>query len=164
MPLSPTNPQAVARYTQQIGRLATWAKGLSKAQLIAPPTGQYAGTWTIAQNIIHCLDGDLSATHRMRRIVAEDVPLLIAYDETKLAARLGYDHDDVDQACRLFDENRRFVGAWLGRLSDEDFTRIGVHNHNGKVTLAQVVKTYSDHIDAHEKTVMIKRAMLGVGS
>jgi len=161
MMLSPTNAQAVARYTQQIGRLASWAKNLSKAQLVAPPTGQYLGTWTIAQNIIHCLDGDLSATHRMRRIVAEDVPLLIAYDETRLAARLGCDHDDIDQACRLFDENRRFVAAWLNRLTDEDFNRTAVHNQNGKVTLAQVVKTYSDHIDAHEKTVMIKRTMLG---
>lgn len=160
MPVSAAHAQSVDHYVQQVGRLATWARGLSRAQLNAPPTGQFAGTWTIGQNIVHCLDGDLAGSHRMRRIAAESTPLLIAYDETHFAASLGYEHDDIELVCRLFDDNRRWTAAWLNRLPDESFDRPGIHNQRGRVTLGQFVKLYVEHINHHEKFVMAKREML----
>jgi hypothetical protein len=160
MPVSAAHAQAVDQYAQQVGRLSSWARGLSRAQLSAAPTGQFAGTWTVGQNIVHCLDSDLAATHRMRRIVAEATPLLIAYDETQFAASLSYEHDDIELVCRLFDDNRRWTAAWLSRLPDDAFDRAGIHNQRGRVTLGQFVKIYIDHINHHDKFVAAKREML----
>ena len=60
-----------------------WTAGLSPSDLNAAPI---PGKWSVQQCVLHVLDSDLIASHRMKRIIAEDNPLLIAYDETRFAA------------------------------------------------------------------------------
>lgn len=132
--------------------------GLSPEELDALPI---PGTWSIRQIIVHLWDSDLAATHRMRRIIAEDNPLLIAYDETAAAKNLFYQHEDLTRVCRLFDDNRRMTAAMLRRLPAEAFARPGVHNQRGKVLLGDLVHLYVEHIRGHMKHLLKKREMLG---
>ncbi len=132
--------------------------GLSPADLQAFPI---PGTWSIQQIIVHLWESDLAAVHRMRRIIAEDNPLLIAYDETACAAHLMYEHEDLARVCRLFDDQRRMLAALLRRLPDEAFARTGVHNQRGKVPLSDFVQVYIDHIRNHMTHLLKKRTLLG---
>lgn len=132
--------------------------GLSASELDALPI---PGTWSIRQIIVHLWESDLAATHRMRRIVAEDVPLLIAYDETACAKHLSYEREDLTRVCRLFDDNRRMTADLLRRLPDAAFARVGIHNQRGKVSLADFVQLYVDHIRGHMVHLLRKREMLG---
>ena len=54
-------------------------QGLSPAELNAVPI---PGKWSVQQVIIHLLDSDLVGTDRMKRVIAEDKPTLLAYNET----------------------------------------------------------------------------------
>lgn len=137
---------------------ARWAHGLSHQDLLAHPV---PGTWSVQQVIVHVLDSDLAASHRMRRVVAEDVPLLIAYDETRFAATLRYELADIRRTCDLFAMHRRFTAAWLRTVPAEAFSREGVHNQRGRVSLEQLVQIYIDHLAHHETFVLAKRAKLG---
>lgn len=150
---------ALDRYAAGPAALADAVNGLSPAQLDALPI---PGTWSIRQIVVHLLDSDLAATHRMRRIAAEDLPLIIAYDETAFASRLAYDKADLPLVLRLFADNRRFTRDWLGTLPPDAFARAGVHNQRGKVTLADIVRMYADHVDHHLAFILKKRAILGV--
>lgn len=132
--------------------------GLSAAELRAFPI---PGTWSIQQIIVHLWESDLAAVHRMRRIIAEDNPLLIAYDETACAANLMYEHEDLSRVCRLFDDQRRLLAALLRRLPDAAFERTGVHNQRGKVALSDFVQVYVDHVRGHMKHLLKKRELLG---
>lgn len=132
--------------------------GLSPAELAAFPV---PGTWSIQQIVVHLWESDATATHRMRRIAAEDTPLIIAYDESAMAARLSYDREDVGRVCRLFEENRRWTAAWLRRTPEADFARAGVHNRRGKVTLDELVGMYVDHLRGHMTHLLRKRELLG---
>ncbi len=132
--------------------------GLSAGDLRAFPI---PGTWSIQQIIVHLWESDLAAVHRMRRIIAEDNPLLIAYDETACAANLMYEHEDLARVCRLFDDQRRMLAAMLRRLPDAAFERTGVHNQRGKVSLGDFVQVYVDHIRGHMKHLLKKRELLG---
>ena len=140
------------------GRLTGAIEGLSAAELNALPV---PGTWSIRQIIIHLLDSDLIASHRMKRIIAEDTPLLIGYDETRFAQQLFYEQMDAALVCRLFADNRAMTAAILTRLPDEAFARWGVHNQYGKLTLAQMIRSYVDHLPHHLKIVHQKRRLLG---
>jgi hypothetical protein len=40
------------------------------------------GTWSIQQIVLHMMDSDLIASDRMKRVIAEDRPTLIGYNET----------------------------------------------------------------------------------
>ncbi len=132
--------------------------GLTREQLLATPI---PGTWSIQQIVVHLLESDLAATHRMRRVIGEENPLLIAYDESALARSLFYEHEDLERVCRIFADNRRMTAGVLRRLPDSAFERTGVHNLSGKVTLARFVEMYVNHLRGHMTHLLRKRELLG---
>lgn len=145
------------RYERGPSILRAGVAGLSDVDLDAFPI---PGTWSIRQIVVHMLDSDMAATHRMRRIAAECVPLLISYDETAFVATLGNHKPDVEFVLRMFDDLRRFTAAFLRSLPPEAFARTGVHNQRGLITLADMVKIFADHVDHHMTFIVKKRALL----
>lgn len=153
-----TSP-SIAAYAQGPSLVRSAFAGLTAQHLDAFPV---PGTWSLRQIGVHLLDSDLAATHRMRRIASEDTPpLIIAYDETAFSRGLSYDRDDLDLVLDVFEMNRRWTAAWLSRVPEKDFARYGIHNQRGRVTLAEMVAMYVQHVDHHLKFVKQKRAMLG---
>lgn len=148
----------IETYASQAATPIRWIAGLTPAECSAFPV---PGTWSIQQLVVHVLDSDLIATHRMRRIVAEENPLLISYNETLFAQNLFYDRMELELVCDLFDANRRFTADLLRLLPDEAFRRSGVHNERGKVSLDQMLRLYVEHVDHHEKFLIAKRKALG---
>ncbi len=146
------------RYERGPSILRAGVAELSDADLDAFPI---PGTWSIRQIVVHMLDSDLAATHRMRRIAAENVPLLIAYDESAFVASLSRHKPDVEPVLRMFEDLRAFTAAFLCSLPPEAFARTGVHNQRGLITLADMVKIYADHVDHHMTFIVKKRALLG---
>ncbi len=150
---------AIEAFEAQHDTLHHWLAGISDAQLDAQPV---PNTWTPRQLLVHMLDSDLAASHRMRRIAAEDKPLLIAYDETSLANTFALSAGDLRTVADLFSANRRWAAGWLRRLDDASFDRVGIHNQRGKVTLGEMVQLYVEHVRKHEPFMMAKRKALGL--
>jgi hypothetical protein len=150
--------QLIQQFDRGGERIRRAVAGLSRSDLLAFPV---PGTWSIQQIVVHLLDSDLIAVHRMKRIVAEDVPLLIGYDETKFATSLCYEEMPVGQVLDLFDLNRRLFVPVLTRLPEQAFDRYGVHNARGKVTLGEMVADYVEHVEHHLRFIKQKRALLG---
>jgi uncharacterized damage-inducible protein DinB len=153
-------PQLIDAFEAGADIPSRWAHALTREELLAHPV---PGTWSVQQVIVHVLDSDLAASHRMRRVASEDLPLLIAYDETRFAGMLRYDLADTRQVCELFATHRRFTAAWLRTVPPEAFSREGVHNQRGRVSLEQLVQFYIDHLAHHDTFVLAKRAKLGRG-
>jgi hypothetical protein len=138
--------------------------GLSPADLTRRPPAAAApevGTWSIHQIVIHMMDSDAIGVHRMKRVIAEDRPLLIGYDESRFASSLFYDDQSADASLTLFDLSRRELTKVLRRLPDPAFDRWGVHNEHGKVTLGEFVANYVNHLENHLKFIRAKRALFG---
>jgi uncharacterized damage-inducible protein DinB len=152
------NRDLVERYAAGAGTLAPAIAGLSRQQLNAFPV---PGTWSIQQIVLHLMDSDLIAADRMKRVAAENEPTLIGYDETAFAHKLFYEELDPRLACEIFEKNRLLTAEILRRLPDAAFARTGNHNERGKLTLADLVETYSGHLEHHLKFVHDKRRMLG---
>lgn len=150
--------QLLARYDAGSATVRAMVAGLTPAELnraIGP------GTWSIRQVVIHLLDSDLIATHRIRRMVAEELPLLVSYDETVFAEKLGYEHDDITLVCDLFELNRRFTSALLRRLPASGFERVGIHTQRGRVTVGETIEIYARHVEHHLEFVKGKRTAIG---
>lgn len=149
---------AIADYAAGPARLRAACAGLTDAQLarrIGP------GAWSVVENAVHLLDSDLASTHRMRRIVAEENPLLVAYDENAFIARLPAADADLGEILDLFDANRRFTARWLRTLPLEAFARTGIHTQRGRIRLLDVVELYARHVGHHLAFVAEKRRNLG---
>jgi hypothetical protein len=131
--------------------------GLSRAQLLAHPI---PGTWSIQEIVIHLMDSDLIASDRMKRIAAEEKPLLIGYNQDAFMAKLHPDELDASMAAEVFRLNRLLTAQVLKRLPDEAFGRAGVHNERGLLTLGDLVKGYVGHLDNHMAHLNKKRKMV----
>ncbi len=149
---------SIASYESGPAKLREVCSGLSEGLLnrrVGP------GEWSIMENAVHLLDSDLASTHRMRRIVAEESPLLVSYDENAFIARLPSGLCDLAEVLDLFESNRRFTARWLRTLPADAFARTGIHTQRGKVTLLEIVEIYANHVDHHLRFVREKRANLG---
>lgn len=154
----PTLAAAINDYEAGASRPYRWIAGLSAREIDAHPV---PNTWSIREVVVHILDSDLAATHRLRRIAAEETPLLIAYDETAFVKNLHYDTANLTLVTELFAMNRKFTAEFLRTLPPEAFARVGIHNQRGKVTLGEMIGMYVNHLSHHEKFVVAKRAALG---
>jgi uncharacterized damage-inducible protein DinB len=120
------------------------------------------GTWSVAELVAHLLDCDLVFADRMKRIIAEDSPTLVAFDEQAWINRLLSNDMPVDEAAALFAANRQWMARILRAQDEADFARAGNHTEKGKQTLTDVLAYATNHLDHHLKFLYAKRAKLGV--
>lgn len=164
--MHPSLPQ----YTAQADALHRAVHGLSRDELTARPPAPPLdarpgepplGAWSIQEVIVHLWHSDLAVSHRMLRIACENKPLLIAYDENAHVAQLHYNDLDTFTACEVFRLNRLHTADILGRLPDSAFSRQGVHNERGLVSLGDLVAGYVEHVNHHLAFIARKRARMG---
>lgn len=122
----------------------------------------WPGEWTLRQVIAHLVDSDLNGAERMKRVIAEENPTLMAYDEAAWAANLDYANVPIQEAVALFAANRKWMTRILKTLPDEAFARRGIHSENGSVTLAALLAKYISHLDHHLRFLYGKRSNLGI--
>ena len=133
-------------------------RGLRREDLLEYPV---PGTWSIQEIVIHLLDSDLVLSDRMKRVIAEENPPLLAFDEKKFSERLFYADQSADDAVTLFDLNRRNFGRVLRKLPAEAFDRVGTHSERGPLRLIDLVEMSVNHLKHHLKFIVDKREMLG---
>ncbi len=148
----------IDEYVRQAAVLPVAIRGLSATELNAHPV---PNTWSIRQIVMHLMDSDLIASYRMKRIIAENNPTLIGYDESAFAAKLFYEQLDAGIAADVFYKNRLLTSTILYHLPAETFSRTGTHNQRGRVTLEEMVKMYVQHLDHHMRFLKHKRQLLG---
>ena len=146
-------------YQAGVSALRDAVKGMSREQLIAKPI---AGRWSTLEVVCHLVDSEVAWTHRMKRVIAEDKPLLIGYDETRLAELLGYQDRDLDDELELFDRLRTQMTKILRSLSAEAWGRQGIHNERGLVSLDEMLQIETEHVTHHLNHIEAKRKALGL--
>jgi hypothetical protein len=119
------------------------------------------GEWSPAEVIGHVVDSDLTASDRMKRVIAEENPLLVNCEEDLWVKSLDYPNTPVEETVALFAVNRKLTARVLKTLPDEAFARQGTHSVTGPVTLAGLVEKYISHLDLHLRFLYGKRENLG---
>jgi uncharacterized damage-inducible protein DinB len=134
-------------------------QGMSPEQLRARPV---AGKWSTMEVVCHLGDSEQAWCHRLKRVIAEERPLLIGYDETRFTAALGYHGCDLEEELALIDAARRQMARILRALPESAWSRQGVHNERGLMTLEQMLQAEIDHIPHHIRHILDKRKALGL--
>jgi uncharacterized damage-inducible protein DinB len=152
-----TMQQLIEQFAAGGNRLRRAVEDLSGADLHARPG---PGQWSIHELVIHLQDSDAVAIDRMKRVISEENPTLLAYDENLYVARLHYDAQSAEDAVSLFDIGRRQFARVLRRLPNEDFLRQGTHNESGVLSVQQLLQTYVNHLEHHLRFLLEKRQRL----
>jgi hypothetical protein len=156
------NRDLIDHYANGGEKLALAVRGLTREDLLCAPDAKWnAGRWTIQQVIIHCMDSELVSADRLKRMIAEENPTLIGYDENKYVASLFYDEQDAEAAVAIIDLNRKLFAAAMRKLPAAAWERKGTHSERGGITVGGYLKSTVDHLDHHIKFIHAKRAAMG---
>ena len=120
------------------------------------------GKWSTLEVVCHLVDSDQAWCHRMKRVIAEDRPLLIGYDESRFTATLEYQKGDLQGELALLEGMRRQMADILRGLPEAAWSRVGVHNERGLMTLEQMLQAEAEHVPHHIGHIIEKRKMLGM--
>ena len=96
------------------------------------------GKWSARQIVAHLADAELVGAHRMRQVIAEDNPTLIAYDQDAWTRNLDYARRKPKQSLESFRRIRAENYELLKELPASAFDRTGNQSENGAMTLRRI--------------------------
>lgn len=109
-----------------------------------------------ARDVVHHLaDSEMTSAIRLRRLLAEDRPTIVGYDEQEFARRLHYDRP-IDASLEAVKAARRTTAEILERMTEADWAREGTHSESGRYGAEDWLEIYSAH--AHDHAAQIVRA------
>jgi hypothetical protein len=138
--------ELVVSYAKGYELLMQAVQGVTEEELSYKPAPD---KWSINEIVVHVCDGEMVAVDRMKRVIAEQNPLLFAFDPDLWSSGLGYQEQDHEPYLELFKLLRATMTAVLSNLGDEVWTRTGIHSVNGKLTLQDIVQGFVTHVDRH---------------
>jgi hypothetical protein len=147
----------LAEYLAGPGLLRRAVAGMTRDQLLARPI---PGKWSTQEVVCHLADYEPIYADRMKRVIALQGPELLQGDPGLFAARLAYDHRDLEGELALIELTRKQMGRILRALQPEDFQRRGLHSRDGAVTLEVLLQRITAHIPHHVRFIEEKRRAL----
>jgi len=109
------------------------------------------GKWSVRQIVAHLADAELVGAHRLRQVIAEDNPTLIAFDQDAWARNLDYAQRKPKQSLETFRRIRAENYDLLKNLPESAWERTGNHSRNGAMTLRALLEGYASHAENHAR-------------
>jgi hypothetical protein len=140
--------QYAAGYDEVIESLANFAP----EKLTEKP---FPGKWSAVEIVQHLADSEMQSATRLRKLLAEDFPIIQGYDQDRFAQDLFYNERDLEPALLALRGARATSLQLLKRLAEEDWKRKGWHSESGLYTIETWLEIYAAH--AHNHASQIRR-------
>ena len=147
----------IAEYKAGAARIDAALEGITARELDSP---EAPGEWSPRQVVHHLADSEAQSAGRLRRLLADDAPIIHGYDQDEWAARLHYDRD-IAPSLALFRAARASTGELLDLMSDEDWLRSGTHTDSGPYPAEDWLRIYAAHTTEHAAQIERGRAAAG---
>lgn len=138
--------EILERYRRGPEVIATLMTGAAGPELDFRPAPD---KWCVRQIVAHLADAEIVAADRFRRIIAEDRPTLIGFNQDAWAKNLNYAKRKTSESVEMFRRLRTDCHELLKEQPPEVFERTGNHNERGVVTLRQLVEGMAGHAESH---------------
>ena len=99
----------------------------------------------------------MTAAIRLRRLIAEDGPVIHGYDQDEYARRLYYGRP-IETSLQAVRFARESTAELLDCLQPAEWTRAGTHSEHGSYGVEQWLKIYAGHAHKHAEQITRARA------
>jgi hypothetical protein len=114
-----------------------------------------SGEWTPRMIAHHLADSEMTSAIRLRRLIAEDNPVIYGYDEKQFADRLTSDRP-IEASLEAMRWARESTAQILERLTEDEWRRAGTHSESGPYSVEDWLTIYANH--GHDHAKQIKRS------
>ncbi len=142
----------IAEYQAGYGEVVKALEGATEAELDRRPAPE---KWSSREIVHHLADSEMTSAIRLRRLIAEDQPVIQGYDEAEYARRLHYDRP-IEASLQAFGAARACTVPFLERLTPAEWDRVGTHSESGAYSVDKWLQIYAVH--AHNHADQIRRA------
>ncbi len=111
--------------------------------------------WTPREIVHHLADSEMTSAIRLRRLLAEDNPLIAGYDQEQFARVLKYERP-IAASLAAVRAARASTVEILARLTHAQWARTGTHSEDGAYGVEIWLSIYAVH--AHNHAAQIRRA------
>ena len=151
-----TTQQLIRQYRDGYDAVKAALAGATDAELDARPG---PGKWSAREIVHHLADSEMTSAIRLRKLIAEDRPVIHGYDQEEFARRLYYDRP-IDASLEAFRWARASTAELLDRLTPAQWAREGTHTESGRYSVTLWLEIYAVH--AHNHADQIRRARASV--
>lgn len=111
------------------------------------------GKWSVHEIIVHCADSETNAHMRIRFILGEKEPRIMAYDQDQWARVLRYHDLPLGPALATIDAVRANTVPLLRAMSDADWKKAGIHPEHPSYGAEKWLEVYADHLEVHSRQI-----------
>src|SRR6185369_1721406 len=144
----PTLLERFRRGPEVVASALTGVSGVEEDFVTAP------GKWSIRQIAAHLADAELVGAHRLRQVIAEDNPTLIAFDQDAWTKNLDYSRRKAEQSVDTFRRIRTENYELLKAVPDSAWVRAATNTENGPMTLRRLLEGYAGHAESHARQLL----------
>ena len=145
----------IAQYRAGHAAVVAAVDGLTDAELDTRPPGD--GEWTPREVVHHLADSEMTSAIRVRRLIAEEQPVIAGYDEAEWARRLHYDDRPIGPSLDALAAARATTADLLDRLSADEWRRSGTHTESGAYGVERWLEIYAPHAHNHAEQILVAR-------
>ncbi len=145
----------IDRYRLGAADVADAVDGITDEELDRRPPGD--GEWTAREVVHHLADSESMAYIRLRRLIAEDDPLIQGYDEPVWARRLHYERP-IEPSLAVLAAVRAASLQLLESLTPAEWARTGTHTESGPYSVEGWLRIYAAHPTEHADQIGRARA------
>jgi hypothetical protein len=149
-----TRGELIQRYREGPDVLERAVAGFTEAELDHQPSD---GGWSPREVIHHTADSEMMSAMRLRRLIAEDSPLIHGYDEAEFARCLYYRERPIAGSLAAVRAAREATASILEHLTEGQWNRAGTHSEGGPYSVDIWLQIYAAH--CHDHADQVRRAL-----
>jgi hypothetical protein len=146
----------IERYRTGTADVEDALAGITDAELDRQPADP--DEWTPRAVAHHLADSEAMAYTRLRRLLADDTPVIAGYDEPVWARRLHYERP-IAPSLAVLAAVRAASLQLLEAIDEDEWQRAGTHTESGPYAVADWLRIYAEH--SHEHADQIRAARRG---
>lgn len=150
-----TRASLIEQYRTGAEAIKAALDGITDAELDARPG---PNEWSPREIIHHLADSEMTSAIRLRRLIVEDNPEIIGYDQEEFVRVLSFPGRPIEPSFAAFAAARESTVEILNNLTEEQWARAGTHSEVGRYSVEDWLKIYGPHAHDHADQIRVARA------
>lgn len=111
------------------------------------------GKWSVHEVIVHCADSEVNAHMRLRFLLGESNPVIMAYDQDRWATAMDYHAHPMAPALATVRAVRANTVPLLERMDEAAWARTGRHPEHPSYGVERWLELYAEHLEIHARQI-----------